>query len=95
MAAIFLPPVKPPQWARSGWTNGDGAGLGDFGEFARREQPLAGRERAVDPAGQIGHRRRVAGLDRFFNEQRPDRRDDVDIGLGGVNVNRAGRGNRS
>ena len=49
---------------------GDGAGLGDLREFARREQPLAGGERAVDATCDIGHRRGIAGLDHLLAEQR-------------------------
>jgi hypothetical protein len=59
---------------------GDRPRLGDLREFARREQALAGRQRTVHAAGDVGHRSRIPGLDDFLAEQRPDGRDGVDVG---------------
>jgi hypothetical protein len=61
---------QPAAMAEIGLDVGNGLKLGQLREFAQGEQTLSGGERAVYPAGQSGHRRGIAGLDRFFHEQR-------------------------
>ena len=73
MAAMRRPPDKPPQWAEIGLDMADRAKFGEVGKFAGREQPLSGGQRAIDAAGEFGHGSGVAGLDRLFDKQGPDR----------------------
>ena len=80
MAAILRPPVNAHAVRKVGLDVGHGARLGDFGELARREQALAGRQRAIDAPCDVGHRRGVAGLDDLLAEQRLDRLDRLDVG---------------
>ncbi len=63
---------------------GHGFRLRDLGELPRREQPLAGGQRAIDAPRDIGHGARVARLDDLLAKQRPDRSDGFHIGDRGV-----------
>src|SRR5690554_2442285 len=53
--------------------------LCDVSELARGKQAFAGGKRAVDTSCQVGHGGSVAWLDRFFDEERTNRGDDVDV----------------